>query len=83
MSLMPLHAQHSLFRQDWSGSALLGFALALLSVGLIMVASASIDFAGDVYNDPWFFTKNLCIICFGKLRKATTRRQGVKQDCDP
>lgn len=31
--------------------------LALASVGVVMVASASIAFAADVYNDPWYFLK--------------------------
>jgi cell division protein FtsW len=31
--------------------------LVLLSIGLIMVASASIDFAATNYNDPWFFVR--------------------------
>lgn len=35
--------------------------LALLSFGLVMVASASIDFAEVYYQDPWFFTKRHAI----------------------
>jgi len=31
--------------------------LALASIGVVMVASASIAFAADVYNDPWYFLK--------------------------
>ncbi|SDZ92690.1 putative lipid II flippase FtsW [Microbulbifer marinus] len=39
---------------DW----LLPFCvLALVSIGVVMVASASIAFATDVYGDPWFFLK--------------------------
>lgn len=39
---------------DW----LLPFCvLALASIGVVMVASASIAFATDVYGDPWFFLK--------------------------
>jgi cell division protein FtsW len=39
---------------DWT---LLLVALGLVSVGVIMVASASIDFAAQTYGDPWFFVK--------------------------
>ncbi|MBX2808917.1 MAG: putative lipid II flippase FtsW [Cellvibrionaceae bacterium] len=38
-------------------STLLLTTLALISVGVVMVASASIDFAAVHYNDPWFFLK--------------------------
>ena len=38
-------------------NCLLWTALALVSFGIVMVASASIDFAAENYNDPWFFTK--------------------------
>lgn len=31
--------------------------LVLLSIGAIMVASASIDFAAENYQDPWFFVR--------------------------
>lgn len=31
--------------------------LALMSVGLVMIASSSIAFASEQYGDPWFFTK--------------------------
>jgi cell division protein FtsW len=31
--------------------------LVLMSVGLIMISSASIDFAVENYNDPWFFVR--------------------------
>ncbi|MGL6159865.1 putative lipid II flippase FtsW [Microbulbifer sp.] len=41
-------------RYDW----LLPFCvLALASIGIVMVASASIAFAADIYQDPWFFLK--------------------------
>lgn len=39
---------------DWT---LLLVALGLASFGVIMVASASIDFAAQVYGDPWYFVK--------------------------
>lgn len=51
---------------DWT---LLLVAIGLASFGVIMVASASIDFAAQVYGDPWFFVKRhlvfllLAIIC--------------------
>ncbi|WP_250458551.1 putative lipid II flippase FtsW [Microbulbifer litoralis] len=39
---------------DW----LLPFCvLALVSIGVVMVASASIAFAADIYGDPWYFLK--------------------------
>jgi cell division protein FtsW len=41
-------------RIDWP---LLGLWFALMSFGLIMVASASISFAAVTYNDAWFFAK--------------------------
>lgn len=31
--------------------------LALVSIGIVMVASASIAYAADMYGDPWFFLK--------------------------
>ncbi len=31
--------------------------LGLLSIGLVMIASASVAFAAETYGDPWFFTK--------------------------
>lgn len=33
----------------------------LLSVGLVMVASASMEYAASRYDDPWFFTKRHAI----------------------
>lgn len=39
---------------DWK---LLTAVLILISFGVVMVASASIDFAASNYGDPWFFTK--------------------------
>lgn len=36
---------------------LLFLPLLLVSFGLVMVASASIDFAAHTYGDPWYFTK--------------------------
>ena len=41
-------------RIDWP---LLCLWLALMSVGLIMVASASVSFAALTYNDAWYFAK--------------------------
>lgn len=39
---------------------------ALISFGLIMVASSSIDFSAEKYNDPWFFTRKQSIfLCLG------------------
>ncbi len=39
---------------DWS---LLLLPMALVSIGVVMVASASLDFAAFKYGDPWFFTR--------------------------
>lgn len=39
---------------DWT---LLLLVLVLISFGVIMVASASIDYAARAYGDPWFFVK--------------------------
>ncbi len=39
---------------DW---VLIGLWAALLTVGLIMVASASINFSDANYGDPWYFVK--------------------------
>ena len=36
---------------------LLWLPICLVSFGLVMVASASIDFAAQTYSDPWYFTK--------------------------
>ena len=33
----------------------LAITLVLISIGIIIVASASIDFAAVNYGDPWFF----------------------------
>lgn len=51
---------------DWT---LLLVALGLTSFGVIMVASASIDFAAQVHGDPWYFAKrhliflSLAMVC--------------------
>lgn len=39
---------------DW---LILWIPFALVSFGVVMVASASIDFAALTYGDPWFYTK--------------------------
>ncbi len=39
---------------DWG---LVILPLVLMSIGLVMVASASMDFAAQTYGDPWFFAK--------------------------
>ncbi len=36
---------------------LITIVLALMSFGIVMVLSASIDLAAHTYNDPWFFAK--------------------------
>jgi cell division protein FtsW len=45
-------------RIDWP---LLCLWFALMSIGLIMVASASVSFAALTYNDAWFFAKRHAI----------------------
>lgn len=48
---------------DWM---LITLWLSLVSVGLVMVSSASISFAASNYGDPWFFTKrHLIYLCLG------------------
>ncbi len=51
LSVSVLNREH---RFDWS---FVIATLALVSVGLVMVASASVGFAASVYGDPWFFIK--------------------------
>lgn len=42
--------------------------LALVSIGLVMVASSSIDFAAEKYGSPWYFLKKQSIfLCLGIL----------------
>jgi cell division protein FtsW len=41
-------------RIDWT---LLCLWFALMSIGLVMVASASVSFAAVTYDDAWYFTK--------------------------
>lgn len=50
----PLQAGIGGVQFDW---ILVLLPLMLLSFGLVMVASASIDFAAEQHQDPWFFTK--------------------------
>ncbi|WP_018276428.1 putative lipid II flippase FtsW [Teredinibacter turnerae] len=46
-------------------------AALLLSVGMVMVASSSMDFAFATYGDPWFFVKKQCLfLCVGILGGA-------------
>lgn len=54
---------------DW---VLLTFVSALISFGLVMVLSASIDLAAHTYQDPWFFMKRHCMyilmaLCLGAI----------------
>ncbi|GAB2878237.1 putative lipid II flippase FtsW [Microbulbifer echini] len=42
--------------------------LALVSIGVVMVASASIAFATDIYADPWYFLKrHLVFLTIGAM----------------
>lgn len=57
------------FQVDWT---LLLVTVGLISFGVIMVASASIDFAAQTYGDPWFFVKRHLVFlvlsaCIGLL----------------
>ncbi|GAA5523929.1 putative peptidoglycan glycosyltransferase FtsW [Microbulbifer aestuariivivens] len=58
-------AEEQGFRPEW----VLPFSvLALVSIGVVMVASASIAFASDAYADPWFFLKrHLMYLVVGAL----------------
>ena len=49
-----LSKAHTGLQLDYSIILLTGL---LLSIGWVMVASASIDFASTSYDDPWYFTK--------------------------
>ncbi|TQV79424.1 putative lipid II flippase FtsW [Exilibacterium tricleocarpae] len=40
---------------------LVAIIAALLTIGIVMVASASVGFADSVYGDPWFFVKRHAI----------------------
>ena len=42
-------------------SALLAAIVALMTIGIVFVASSSIDFAAAVYGDPWFFARKQSI----------------------
>ncbi|WP_082353793.1 putative lipid II flippase FtsW [Marinagarivorans algicola] len=57
-----------LARLDWY---LLTVVLALMSFGLVMILSASIDLAAHSYKDPWFFFKRhalyLCVALVGAI----------------
>lgn len=58
----------NLARLDWY---LLTVVLALMSFGLVMILSASIDLAAHSYKDPWFFAKRhgiyLCLAMVGAV----------------
>ncbi len=56
-SLKPIGKPHL----DWS---LFSIWLALTSIGLVMVSSASISYAAANYGDPWFFAKRHLIYLF-------------------
>ncbi|ACE84440.1 putative lipid II flippase FtsW [Cellvibrio japonicus] len=54
LSAIPNHQLPLSLRIDWT---LLCLWLALMSIGLVMVASASVSFAAVTYDDAWFFAK--------------------------
>ncbi|GAA5317774.1 MAG: putative lipid II flippase FtsW [Candidatus Pelagadaptatus aseana] len=52
---VPMMGQQAWFEAiDWT---LVTLVLALMSIGLVAVTSASVSHAGTVYGDTWFFTK--------------------------
>lgn len=57
-SATPAHQLPLSMRIDWP---LLCLWFVLMSIGLVMVASASVSFAAATYNDPWFFAKRHAI----------------------
>ncbi|WP_444940966.1 putative lipid II flippase FtsW [Microbulbifer sp. ZKSA004] len=64
MSAQVIKAQGS----EWQDGLLLLCVLVLASIGVVMVASASIAFATDIYGDPWYFLRrHLAFLMFGGL----------------
>ncbi len=71
----------SWFKQQWEESVavfrggvdsrLILLWLGLLSIGLVMIASASIAFTAETYGDPWFFTKRHALYLFMGLVVTT------------
>lgn len=49
-----LSGQHRVISLNWS---LITIVMVLISVGIVMVSSASIDYAAANYQDPWFFIR--------------------------
>ena len=50
---------------------LIFITLTLISVGIIMVASASVDFAAINYDDPWFFVRrHIIYLCLAMIASA-------------
>ena len=43
----------------------------LISIGLVMVASSSMDFANSAYNDPWYFVKKQVVFLLVGITAAT------------
>jgi cell division protein FtsW len=55
-------------RRDFLDALLPFSVLALVSIGVVMVASASIAFATDIYADPWYFLKrHLVFLLIGAI----------------
>ncbi|WP_445361271.1 putative lipid II flippase FtsW [Microbulbifer sp. EKSA005] len=53
---------------EWQDGLLLLSVLVLASIGVVMVASASIAFATDLYGDPWYFLRrHLAFLMVGGL----------------
>ncbi|WP_444917988.1 putative lipid II flippase FtsW [Microbulbifer sp. JMSA003] len=64
MSAQVIKAQGS----EWQDGLLLLSVLVLASIGVVMVASASIAFATDIYGDPWYFLRrHLAFLMVGGL----------------
>lgn len=53
----PLMSLRSGLQTSFAASNLLLLAFIMVSFGLVMVASSSIDFAAENYGDPWYFAK--------------------------
>lgn len=50
---------------EWN-NRLLWASLAIISFGLIMVSSSSIDYSASVYGDPWYFARRQAVfLCLG------------------
>ena len=64
LMISPIQFMHS---QNWDRAFLVSLCM-LVSIGLVMVASSSVDFAAFKYRDPWMFVRKQSIfLCLGTL----------------